>query len=181
MLETKVCSKCGEEKNITLFSKSSRSKDGHITQCKICRSKIELEYRLLNKEKVKKRRKTYYENNKKKHLKYFLERRNNDTLFKVTDNVRRRMNHFFKSNYIQKNNKTFNIIGCSPQSLREHLESQFVKGMNWDNYGKDGWHIDHIIPLSSANNEDEIYELCNYSNLQPLWAKENLSKGSKIL
>ena len=51
--------------------------------------------------------------------------------------------------------------------------------MSWDNYGK--WHIDHIIPLSSANSEDDIYKLCNYTNLQPLWAEDNLKKSNKKL
>lgn len=53
--------------------------------------------------------------------------------------------------------------------------------MNWDNRGLYGWHIDHIIPLSSAKTEEEVYKLCHYTNLQPLWAKENLSKGNKII
>ena len=51
----------------------------------------------------------------------------------------------------------------------------------WDNYGFNGWHIDHIIPLSSAKNIEEINKLCHYSNLQPLWAQENLSKGCKMV
>ena len=73
------------------------------------------------------------------------------------------------------------MIGCSPQFLKEHLEKQFKDGMNWENYGLYGWHIDHIIPLSSAQNEDDIYKLCHYTNLQPLWAKDNLSKGNRII
>ena len=51
--------------------------------------------------------------------------------------------------------------------------------MSWDNYGE--WHIDHIIPLASATTEEGVLKLYHYSNLQPLWAKDNLSKGSKIL
>jgi hypothetical protein len=61
------------------------------------------------------------------------------------------------------------------------MEKQFKNEMTWENYGFYGWHIDHIIPLSSAKNEEELYKLCHYTNLQPLWAKENLSKGAKIL
>jgi hypothetical protein len=80
---------------------------------------------------------------------------------------------------IRKNNTTFYIIGCLPNQLKEHLEKQFNGNMSWDNYGK--WHIDHIIPLSSAKNEDEVYKLCNYTNLQPLWAEDNLKKSNKIL
>jgi hypothetical protein len=53
--------------------------------------------------------------------------------------------------------------------------------MNWDNYGVYGWHIDHIIPLTTAKDEFEIYKLCHYTNLQPLWSEENLSKGGKLI
>ena len=80
---------------------------------------------------------------------------------------------------MKKNNKTFNMIGCSPEFLKEHLEKQFVDGMNWENRGD--WHIDHILPLSSAQNEDEIYKLCHYTNLQPLWAEDNIKKSNKIV
>jgi hypothetical protein len=52
--------------------------------------------------------------------------------------------------------------------------------MCWENYGKYGWHIDHIVPLSSAKTEEEIYKLCHYTNLQPLWSTDNLSKGCKL-
>ena len=70
-------------------------------------------------------------------------------------------------------------MGCSYEFLKEHLEKQFVDGMSWENRSE--WHIDHIIPLSSAKNEDEIYKLCHYTNLQPLWAIDNIKKGKKLL
>ena len=86
-------------------------------------------------------------------------------------------------NYVNKNNnktyKTFDIVGCSPEFVKEHLEKQFIEGMTWENQGK--WHIDHIIPLSSAKTEEEVYKLCHYTNLQPLWAEDNLRKSNKIL
>ena len=82
---------------------------------------------------------------------------------------------------MSKRNKTFHIVGCPPEYLKEHLETQFVDGMSWNNYGRYGWHIDHIIPLSSAKTEDELYKLCHYTNLQPLWAEDNLKKSNKIL
>jgi hypothetical protein len=79
-------------------------------------------------------------------------------------------------------NKTYNdIIGCSPEFLKEYLENQFAEGMSWDNHGQYSWHIDHIIPLSSAKTDEEIYKLCHYTNLQPLWAEDNLRKSNKIL
>ena len=79
-----------------------------------------------------------------------------------------------------KSKSTEIIIGISFDELKIYLESKFIEGMTWSNYGFNGWHIDHIIPLSSAENEEEIYKLCHYTNLQPLWAEENLKKGKKI-
>ena len=89
------------------------------------------------------------------------------------------MSEFLKVKNIRKKNKTFEIVGCTPEFLKEHLEKQFVDGMTWENRGE--WHIDHKIPLSSAKTEEELYKLCHYANLQPLWAEENLKKGNKII
>ena len=76
---------------------------------------------------------------------------------------------------------TSELIGISISGLREHLEKQFKNGMTWDNYGK--WHIDHIIPLAhfDLNKPENQKKAFNYKNLQPLWAKENISKGAKLL
>ena len=156
------------------------------------------EYRLKNVDKLRKkdrdnynknivkqrdRAKKYYLNNKVKvketQLKSFKKRYQEKPILKLTHNVRTRLNGYLKINNITKKNKTFDIVGCSPNQLKEHLEKQFNDGMFWDNYGK--WHIDHIIPLSSANNEDEVYKLCHHTNLQPLWAEDNLKKSNKIL
>ena len=72
-------------------------------------------------------------------------------------------------------------MGCDIEFLKKHLENQFLDGMTWDDKGFYGWHIDHIIPLSSAKTEEDVYKLCHYTNLQPLWAKDNYNKGSKII
>lgn len=87
------------------------------------------------------------------------------------------LNRFLKD----KKNTSFEIIGCTPQELKIHLENKFLDGMNWLNYGKYGWYIDHIVPLSSAKNEEDLYKLFHYTNLQPLWATDNLKKKNKIL
>jgi hypothetical protein len=94
--------------------------------------------------------------------------------------MRDRVNKFIKHSSLNKSSKTFDMVGCLSTELKEYLEKQFKEGMSWDNYGIYGWHIDHIIPLSSAKTEEELIKLCHYTNLQPLWAKDNLSKGSKI-
>lgn len=142
-----------------------------------------------NREKELLRMKEYRENNKqyfqeyrKKYQKnYENNRYENDIEYKLSKNIRRRVSLFLQSNNISKTNKTFDIVGCVPQQLKEHLQSQFKDNMSWDNYGYYGWHIDHIIPLSSAKTEEEIYKLCHYTNLQPLWAEENIKKGGKII
>ena len=73
------------------------------------------------------------------------------------------------------------LIGCSLEELKKHLESQFKPGMSWKNRGRNGWHIDHIKPCASfdLSKSEEQHKCFHYSNLQPLWAKENLRKGIK--
>ena len=70
---------------------------------------------------------------------------------------------------------TFKWIGCSPEELKAHLESLFTEGMTWENYGKDGWHVDHIRPICSFTAE-EWEQVNHYTNLRPLWAEDNLAK-----
>ena len=79
-----------------------------------------------------------------------------------------------------KSMKSSDILGCDWKTFKQHLESQFEEGMTWDNHGINGWHYDHIIPLSSAKTEEELYRLNHYTNLQPLWAEDNLRKSDKI-
>jgi hypothetical protein len=136
------------------------------------------EYYLTNCEKIKEKRRNYYLNNKEKENEYSKERRKYDIIFNLKCNIRSRIYFYLKKNKISKNNKTFDIVGCTPEFLKKHLEKKFIDGMTWENQGE--WHIDHIIPLSSAKTEEELYKLCYYSNLQPLWAGDNLSKGNKV-
>jgi hypothetical protein len=69
-------------------------------------------------------------------------------------------------------------LGTDIPTVKQYLEKQFSVGMSWENHGK--WHIDHIIPLASANNQEEMEKLCHYTNLQPLWAIDNLRKSDKL-
>jgi hypothetical protein len=78
----------------------------------------------------------------------------------------------------RKTSKSKQILGCDYIELKQHLESKFTEGMNWDNYGK--WHIDHIYPSSLAETEEEIIRLNHFTNLQPLWAEDNIRKGNKL-
>ena len=148
-------------------------------------------YRLENPKKLNELHRNWLNNNPEKRKEYRKnyklrkhqqrkERRNVDPVFNLTNRMRCRISKYLKILNITKKNKTFDIIGCSPQFLKEHLEGRFTEGMTWDLLGQH-IHIDHIIPLSSANSEEEIYKLCHYTNLQPLWAFDNLSKGKKYI
>lgn len=80
----------------------------------------------------------------------------------------------------QKSASSIELIGCTIAELRQHLEAQFIDGMNWDNYGRNGWHVDHIRPCASFDLTDpEQQRQCfHHSNLQPLWAADNIRKGA---
>lgn len=136
-----------------------------------------------NEERIINYRKDYYKNNKQ-HLSRLnmdnhKKRYNNDPLYKLKHILRTNIKRSFKLNGFYKKNKTQEILGCSFIEFKQHLESQFEDWMNWDNYGlydgnyKTGWDIDHIIPVSCATNEKDLYNLNHYTNLQPLCSKIN--------
>jgi hypothetical protein len=102
----------------------------------------------------------------------------NDPMFALIGRVRARLNEVFRINGYTKRSKSQEIIGCSYEFLRGYIESKFVDGMTWEN--RNLWHIDHIIPLSSAKCEMDIIKLSHYTNLQPLWAEDNQRKGNKF-
>jgi len=141
------------------------------------------EYRDSHKKEMKEYIIKYYEEHKKiikiQKIKYQKKRRKIDPNFKIVCYVRTRMYQALKSN--SKNLSTMLLTGCDIEYLMYYLQCKFTKGMNWDNYGK--WHVDHIKPCSSFNlsKTSEQKKCFNYINLQPLWAKDNIKKGSKIL
>lgn len=83
----------------------------------------------------------------------------------------------------QKHQSTFELLGCTLEELYAHIEAQFLPGMSWGNYGHDTWHIDHIKPCASFDLTDpEQQRVCfHYTNLQPLWAIDNIRKGAKLV
>jgi hypothetical protein len=107
--------------------------------------------------------------------------------YKISSNLRCRVRQVLSNQCATKNNTTLTLIGCDIEFLKKHLESQFQEGMSWENYGfwKVGepmkWHIDHIIPCAKFDltNPEEQKKCFHYSNLQPLWAIDNLAKGGK--
>jgi hypothetical protein len=150
---------------------------------KEAKKEYDKQYRLNNKEEIKERNKKWNLANKEEQKeydkKYQRNRYQTDPLYKLICIARSRICKFIKSSGLKKTSKTFDIVGCTPEYLRQHLQKQFVDGMNWSNQGE--WHIDHIIPLASATNEEGLIKLFHYTNLQPLWARDNMIKGDKIL
>lgn len=129
---------------------------------------------LDNAEKEKQRSKDFYRNNP-------LAKRPKTPNQRMVANVRSKISALMAGS--QKRSKSTKYLGCTFEHLRSHIESQFVDGMSWDNYGVNGWHVDHIKPLSAfdLSVESNMYLAWNYTNLRPLWAKDNLCKGKKYV
>lgn len=144
-------------------------------------------YNIKNRDRIAQTSHEYYLKNKDsirtKKYKRHKERLKKDPLYKLANAIRRRTYYALRSKKLHKTNHMSEYLGCPIKKLKEHLEERFQSGMTWKNHGKgkNKWTIDHIIPLSSAQNTEELYKLCHYSNLQPLWYLENLRKNAKIL
>ena len=145
------------------------------------RKQYNKEYREENKQSTKERHKKYYESNKetikeKKKI-YQKERMKNDPLYKLSISTRGIIRNSLRNNGYTKKSRTQEILGCSFDEFKSYLESKFEPWMNWQNPGNwngpptelnTSWDIDHIIPLSSGNTEEELIKLNHYTNLQPL-------------
>jgi hypothetical protein len=134
------------------------------------------EYRKQNAEKIAEYRKQNAEKIVKRTVNYIRERRATDPLFKTRHYISNLIRNSIRAGGFSKSTKTANTLGCTFEEFKTHIEAQFKPGMSWDNAGE--WEYDHIIPLATATTEEEIIKLNHYSNFQPLWAKENRSKGS---
>lgn len=140
-------------------------------------------YRDENKNKIKQYLKEYAKKNKKKINERKRKREKTNNMVRLRKVLRHRIYDSIKNNYSIKAYKTQELLGCTVEEAKEHIEKQFKEGMSWENYGHKTWHIDHIIPCASFDLSDpEQQKKCfHYTNLQPLWAKDNMSKGAKIL
>jgi len=105
----------------------------------------------------------------------------NNTNERIRHNIRQRVKSALRAKNSRKCNKLYDLMGCDIKYLKSYLESLFKEGMSWENYGE--WHIDHITPCASFDLTilDNQKKCFHYTNLQPLWAFDNLSKGCKIL
>ena len=183
------------------MSYAAKNKEKHAEQTRIWRINNRerlLEYDRKRHKRDREKERQYYKNNRavrrekeKEYLKinkskrnaylrsYDKARRSSDTLYKLSTTLRNTIYRGFRYSGIGKPKKTELLLGCSIELAKEHIERQFKKGMTWKNHGQ--WHIDHIVPLASAKTEEDLIFLCHYTNLQPLWAKDNILKGRKIV
>jgi len=165
--ETKICSVCNENKTLDKYF-VAKCKGTIRAACKECLSKD---------------RKEYYQNNKQQTIKintaYTVNRCKVDPVFKLERNLRCRLYHALKNQKADKKYRTKKLTGCDLPFLKGYLEAKFTEGMSWENHGE--WHLDHIKPYCSFDlkNDEEQNKCFHYTNLQPLWAVENLSKGGK--
>lgn len=196
-MATKQCTKCKNLVDISSFCKESSNKDGLSCHCFECRKKKSSKYIESNKDKIKEYQSSYYLKNKEnilaktndykkqnKHLvkvrnKNYIAKKRQNSEFRLKMNVRSRISGVLKKKCNVRGSLVTEYIGCSISELKSHLENQFISGMSWDNYGLGGWEVDHIIPISRATNKEEFIKLSHYSNLRPLWSKENRVKGNK--
>jgi hypothetical protein len=136
-------------------------------------------FKLNNPNYLKEWRKLNGDLDRKLNREYKKNRSSIDINFKLANNLRHRLYSAISND--QKTGSAVRDLGCSVEMLKAYLEALFQKDMTWSNYGLKGWHIDHIKPLVSFDltNEKEFKEACHYTNLQPMWATDNLKKGGK--
>jgi len=197
------------------FGKNKHTTTGLTSYCKACFREDRNKYLLNNKEKERERHRKYIHKNREKHNAYskwyrenFPEKRNQtkknwedknpgyhntysknrmriDPGFRLASSLRKRLGEALKSQLAGKRKSAVRDLGCSMKFFVKYMESKFLPGMSWDNYGKgkNKWNIDHIIPISSFNLVDPIEQAkaVHYTNLQPLWEIDNIKKGNKIL
>ena len=188
----KKCNTCQQDKQLDQFYKDKSVRTGLGSQCKQCEAARKRGYYKKNRDKMladnKNWRednsdhiKSYEQTNKRRRNKRLRNRRVDCPEYRVVVNTRGRMHNVLNSN--NKADTTVVLIGCTPNQLRRHLESQFTDGMSWGNYGLHGWHIDHIKPCASFDMSDpeQQRECFHYTNLQPLWWEDNLAKSDKII
>ena len=198
----KTCNSCLLELSETRFSNDKHTKDGLQYKCKHCCIEYSKKYRIISKHKVKAckhkhylkhineikiRDKQYYLNNKQQIIKnttsYIKKRCIIDPRFKLIRNLRCKFYQTIKG--ICKHKHSVEYLMCSIDSFNLYIESLWLPGMIWNNYGFgiDKWNIDHIIPCSFFNPLDpvELYMCFRWQNLQPMWQIDNFKKSNKII
>lgn len=166
----RTCYSCKLEKELELFKKQKDKTSGRAYICKAC----------VNLKRVQKRFPSG-KGPRRTNSEYLKTRYHSDVPFKLSRLMRSRMNMALRKN--QKAGSAISDLGCSIIELKAYLESKFLPGMTWKNHSRSGWHIDHIKPLAKFDLSDaeQFKAACHYTNLQPMWAKDNIRKRDKII
>lgn len=203
--DIKKCKVCNQFKRLDKFATDNKTKDKLYYCCKDCKKESDIKYREENKNRLLEQKRRYHAENRETILPKKREyarknprteykrmwklenkerlkvndkrRRDEEPLYRLTINLRNRIQKVFKG--LNKSESSKEILGVDNiQFVFNYIESLFQSGMNWKNYGR--WHIDHKIPLCTAKSSIELKKLCHYTNLQPLWAVDNLRKSKKL-
>ncbi len=163
----KVCQRCGHE---------DRYKSG---RCRPCTRASVARYVAAHPERRSASQAAYGSTHRAERAVY-LRRKCTDPGFRICKNLRSRVGDAIRNG--QKAGSAVRDLGCTVEELKKHLESRFRPGMTWENWSPTGWHIDHIKPLASFDLTDraQFLQACCYTNLQPLWAEDNLKKGASV-
>ena len=199
---SKPCTRCKKEKALGEFHTYKRSSAKGVktyvrSHCKLCQNEVSLAWRKANLErsrqfnrKSKARRRTGLEHKPRQthteRLKYtraYINKRyREDPKFKLCQVLRKRLIGALKRN--TKSASTLELLGTTVEHLRQHLEAQFLPGMNWQNHGQgeDKWQVDHMMPCASFDltKEDQQQMCFHWTNMQPLWSKDNNAKSDKV-
>lgn len=183
----KKCTKCKIEKPLTEYCKDNSTADKLTYYCRDCRREWKKKWYDKNAEKERQNAKEWRENNRERRKQtrreYEHRRYHNDPSHKLKVNVVNYINRGLEKvmqGKWKRSKKAEEILGCTIEQFKEHIEKQFKPGMTWENNTVNGWHLDHITPKSIAQTQEEIYELHHYTNFQPLWYDENIRKSNKL-
>lgn len=181
----KRCPKCKKTypRTIDFFGNNSRISDGLHIYCYKCVGIMQKEW---NKYNANKQRKYQNKSNKKrkesgKTKQYYQNKRNTDDTFNIANNLRNLLWRALKTQNANKYHSLKEDVGCSLIELKEWITCNFDDGMTWNNKGRFGWHIDHVIPLSAFDLKNPLHQkICShYTNLHPMWGIPNIQKGCK--
>jgi hypothetical protein len=182
----KTCTRCFQEKLLDEFYYSKTKKFNRCSHCKVCDKIKRQNYYNANKDKVLEINRNWIRKNpekRKEQKRIYMRTRRKDLSYRLFSNLRSRLSDTLRNN--RKTSKTLDLLGCSLESFKLHLQSLFLDGMTWDNYGfgEGKWNIDHVKPCAFFDfSNPEHQKICfHYSNLQPLWQIDNIKKSDKIL
>jgi hypothetical protein len=132
-----------------------------------------------NKDQINaKRRAAWGDEDRRKAREAQAKRLASNPVFSMAARMRSYLSSSLRYNSWAKHKRTEEVLGCTFVDFKAHIEKQFLSGMSWEN--RRAWHVDHIVPVSSAKTADELMALFHFTNLRPMWARDNIAKGNEM-